>query len=209
MKIIGLTGVAKAGKDTFYRGLVSAYPNMHFARLSVGDIIRAKLCDFIFNETGITVWSCTPQEKELIRPILAWYGDVKRKQSQGRFFLDRIEEMCEMDSVKKCDYAVITDVRFKEFLFDEPDWIHSKSGTLIHIKRIIDNPNSFSPTDGYSFAPPANDLERDNDPKVLEHSDIKVIWPTFLPSENFDERVVQYVKNLEPLSLKPTQTIHS
>lgn len=197
MKILGLTGVAKAGKDTFYKGLIQAYPDIRFTRLSVADIIRRQLDTFIFKETGINVLNCTPEEKEIVRPLLAWYGDVKRKQTQGRFFIDQIEAMLNLDNIKNADYLVITDIRFKEFTFDEPDWIHSKMGKVIHLTRILkDN----------TAAQPANELERINDPKMNDIADIRLGWPTLLPADNFDELVARQVKTLVPLWMIATQT---
>jgi hypothetical protein len=199
MQFIGLAGVAKAGKDTFYQGLVRAYPQYKFARVSVGDIIRNDLNDFILKHTGISVWNASPQEKEQIRPLLAWYGDIKRKQTKGMYFLDQIFALVSSQH-KDVDYAVLTDIRFKEFPFDEPDWIHNLNGKVIHIQRQL--------PDG-TYAQPANDLERVNDPKVRDAADMTISWPTLLPTDDLIQSVAEIVKKLEPLSPKLTQTFRN
>jgi hypothetical protein len=198
MQIIGLAGVAKAGKDTFYQGLVKAYPQYKFARVSIGDLIRQDLKDFILTHTGINVWRATPEEKEQIRPLLAWYGDIKRKQTRGMYFLNQVFAL--LPQFKDVDYVVITDVRFKEFEFDEPDWIQELNGKVIHIQRKL--------PDG-TYAQPANNLEKENDPKVRDAADMTVSWPTLLPTEDLIQSVSEIVKKLAPLSPKQIQTFRN
>jgi len=190
MKIIGISGVSRAGKDTLYQGLLDAYPEYTFTRLSIADFIRIELADFIINHTGISVWNSTPEEKEIYRPLMVWYGNIKRQQTQGKYFLDRLQEQLHTRSVYvNSDYCVITDIRFKEFVFDEPDWVKSKGGTMIHLRRLDDTCTSI---------PPNNELESKNDPILYQLSDISITWPT-IPTQ---EGIVEYIRTLELLPLK-------
>ncbi len=190
MNIIGIAGVSRAGKDTLYQGLIDAYPDYSFTRLSIADFIRIELADFIINHTGISVWNSTPEEKEIYRPLMVWYGHTKRQQTQGKYFLDRLQEQLHTRSVYvNSDYCVITDIRFKEFSFDEPDWIKSKNGKLIHLRRLDSNCNTILPN---------NELERKNDPALQQLADISITWPTI----HTQEGIVEYIKTLELLPLK-------
>jgi len=187
MKFIGLSGVAKAGKDTFFQGLVAGYPEYTFTRLSVADIIREDISEFLYKQTGIDIFTCTPQEKEQVRPLLAWYGDFMRKRTKGMYFLQQLDSILD---IHKTDYAVLTDLRFKEFEFDEPDWIRSKDGIVIHITRVL--------PDG-TYAQPANELERVNDPKVHAIADHRVSWNTILPDVEFIKKIASITRTLVQL----------
>lgn len=196
-KYLSLAGVAKAGKDTFFRGLVNAYPEYKFQRESIADIIRHDLVKFIHQHTGIDVFRCTPEEKEQVRPLLAWYGDIKRKRAGALYFLEQIEKRVLAEQEKYAsvngkgpDFIVITDSRFKEFQYDEPEWIHDRGGKIIHIERVL--------PDG-RIAQPANELERINDPRIKAKSDLQVKWNTLIPTITLDEEIAQEIKNLDVL----------
>lgn len=205
MNLIGISGVAKAGKDTFYQGLKDAYPDTKFFRFSVGDEIRHDLYHFIWDNFRKDVNALTPEEKEQFRPLLAWYGDIRRKQSNGQYFIRKFEDT--INQYNDMDYTiVITDIRFKEFEFDEPDFIKKYGGTLFHLTRIL--------PDG-TEAQPANDLERLNDPKVKAIADRRIIWPTIenvmqeVSSPRFNQQIARLVKTLVPQQQTSTQTDHN
>ena len=68
---------------------------------------------------------------------------------------------------------IITDIRFNEYDKDESYWIKNEiNGVLVHISR-------FNNINGKRvFIPPANEAERENDPKVKAESDFILNWPT-------------------------------
>jgi len=169
-------------------------------RLSIGDIIRAETSDFIYKATGINVWKCTPTEKEYIRPLLAWYGDVKRKQTNGMHFIDQLDDITKQSMDRNIDYVVVTDIRFDEFEFDETDWIKYNNGILVHLQRKL--------PDGSILQPP-NELERVNDPKLRDRADYKITWNTFLDSGHFKDDVDNTIKLSGLLLQKQTQTHHN
>jgi hypothetical protein len=189
-KIIGLTGVAKCGKDTFFNAFESLHPDKKIVRLSIADIIRTELEKFVYDNTGIIIWDCSPKEKESIRPLMAWYGDFKRKQTEGQYFLDKLDQEI-YTWYRNTDVIVITDIRFKEFEFDEPDWIKKYNGTLVHIQRM--EPNGI-------FIKPANELEKKNDPILKQIANVKITWNTFLHVNwNIIPQAQEFVKKLELL----------
>lgn len=200
MKLIGLAGVAKAGKDTFFQALRRAYPQYKFARLSLGDQIRHDLADFCIDTTGINIFNPTSEEKEFIRPLMAWYGDAKRKLTKGRYFIDKVQVKIDSGYYSHADYGVVTDIRFKEFEWDEPEWIKKEGGILIHIQRQL--------PDG-SYTQPANDLERLNDPKLRNCADMTMSWPTLINTDNILDPLANVIRRLDPLSSDSSQKHHT
>lgn len=76
MKIIGITGARRAGKDTFYKILRKIDPS--FERFSFADELKRDLFVLIHEQFGINVFDCEGEEKEFIRPLLITYGCMWR-----------------------------------------------------------------------------------------------------------------------------------
>jgi hypothetical protein len=190
-KLIGISGVSRVGKDSFFQGLKAAYPNVNFGRLSVGDIIRKDVADFVFEATGIDVFDCTDEEKEITRPVLVWYGNVKRKQTQGRYFIDLLEEKRKEYAVlTDVDVLAVTDVRFCEYQYDEVHWI-KENGFLIHLTRVL--------PDG-RMLPPNNILESTNNELLKNAATYALHLPTFTGDVKVvKEELVKYIRSLELL----------
>lgn len=170
-KVVGLGGVARAGKDTFAAILEK---NILQAGKSVLKIALAaplkQHCDgFLKNNLGISAYTSDPQEKLLIRPMLVWYGDVQRKRTNGRYWIDLAKKTIDETNF---DYYIVTDVRYNAYEKDELYFLKNEvNGTLCHIsKYTVDGGKT-------TFVPPANDHEAINDPKIKNGSDYKVEWP--------------------------------
>ena len=79
--VIGLGGVARAGKDTFAAILEM---KLQQAGKTVKKIALAaplkQHCDkFLKDNLGISAFTQVSDEKIIIRPFLVWYGDAQRK----------------------------------------------------------------------------------------------------------------------------------
>ena len=168
--MIGLTGVARSGKDTFY-SILKKYleeKNIKSERLAFADDLKHELNDFTKEKFKIDLFKCNSTEKELVRPLMVAYGKCRRAQTEGKYWtslLDpKIKKLTEKDIL-----PIITDVRYIEYKEDEYSWLKNHNGLLIHISRKLD--------DG-SIIPPANVEEKANDNKLKAVADIAISWET-------------------------------
>jgi hypothetical protein len=170
MKILGLTGVARSGKDTFCSLLIEECKKRDIVakRFALADVLKEQISPFLKDCLNIDIFNCSPEEKELVRPLLVEFGRAKRIQSKGTYWTSLVEE--EIFKQFYCiDVAIVTDVRHAEYDFDEVDWLKSHGGSLIHLTRISEA--------GCPIAAPNADEAR-NDPKLFELADLKVEWET-------------------------------
>lgn len=178
--IIGLSGNARSGKDLLCE-LLSKQTKV--TRLALADELKSNMRDFLISSFGVDPTDCSPQDKEVIRPLLVAYGGVRRKQSKGKYWTSRLTEKATRFS--KDSLVVITDIRYDEYEEDELFWLKKiLGGQLVFIKR------KFS--DG-TYNPPANSDERTNNKKLFKKADYINEWPDSLGSQyNLDG----YAKNL-------------
>lgn len=195
IKVIGVSGVARAGKDTFVSILINRLKERgkSSAKIALADPLKEYCDSFCRANLGVTAFTQIPAEKLLIRPMLVWFGDAKRKQTNGRFWVDLASKSIDkLDG--NVDYAIISDVRYDHYERDEVDWLKlEQKGVLIHVSRYT------SVGDVKEYVPPANDHELLNDPKVKNKSDYRVEWPT-IPNVDLDNldthpSMIKYVDN--------------
>jgi hypothetical protein len=186
-QVIGLCGVAGAGKDTMYSLLNFNNPNIK--RFALADALKTELFSFIKELYNIDIFNCSREEKNIIRPILVEHGKIRRKQSNGTHWTSLITSHIN-DYIRESskNIAVITDVRYAEYEKDEIFWVKNiLGGKLIHISMI----------DNGKFVPPANIDEEKNDPIIKENTDLFIEWekePNFsLKSSGLNK----YVKTVE------------
>ena len=169
-KFIGLSGHATVGKDLFFSLLNSEYPSIRF---SLGDIIKTEMREKLIEETGVDIFMCTKEDKEKVRPLLVEYGTAKRKETEGKYFTDKLGHLIE-NSFTLARIPVITDIRYCEYPEDEVHWLKDEiSGLLIYIKKykIINGERE------YTSAP--NEDEAKNNPILEENADYIVDWEEF------------------------------
>ena len=66
----------------------------------------------------------------MFREFLVWYGDLKRKQTNGRHW---IETMNNILTEYKGDVALVSDVRYATYPNDELGWVlYEHEGLLVH-----------------------------------------------------------------------------
>jgi len=180
-KYIGISGVARVGKDLYSdiaeRLLLDKY-NLSSASFALAYYIKKDCEEFVSDKLSINVWSELTEDKDIFRPLLVWYGGIKRKQSKGRYWIDKVDE-----DIKKTDVDVIliTDIRFAVYDYDETYWLkHQLDGKLVHIAKYSTlgiNTNRFDlPQTVKKFVDPANDQEMINDPTLKKWSDHRIEW---------------------------------
>jgi len=190
--VIGVSGVAQSGKDTFFY-LFSRFlrenHNLVSKRYALADYLKLECKDFLYDNFGLDVWSNDPAIKKMFRPLLIWFGDIKREQTKGKYFTDitYAEMMC--DTV---DVAFVTDIRYGELEDDEIDWVQCQlNGKLVHIQRIDTNNNVILP---------ANANEQRNDPILRSRCDYSLQWTSEITNssnEFLDEMYVRWYPELQ------------
>jgi len=149
--IIGLTGYAQSGKDTFASILVEKYG---YSRIAFADKIR----DFLYGINPMVACSPTGYLQDLVN-LVGW--DKAKQEPQVRRLLqdlgisarDLISEdiwvNAALSSVSKDQRVVVTDVRFE----NEAAMIKSMGGQLWRVKRSgvgpVNDHVSESEMDGY------------------------------------------------------------
>ena len=166
---IGVSGVARAGKDSFTNALLQIINNQGFQakRFALAEPLKNDCKQFIHDKLGLDVWTDNTEEKSIFRELLVGSGKVKRQQTQGKYWTSLLEE--HVGQVKP-EVCIISDIRYQQYDEDEVHWLkNKKNGILIHVER--------TDMEG-KIVPPANMDETINDSIVKEHADIKICWPT-------------------------------
>lgn len=166
-QILAFTGIAGAGKDLAYQ-LLSQYINCK--RVALADELKREMRPFILDRFSIDLLNCSRAEKDLVRPLLVEYARIKRQQTNGRYFIDKITDY--VKSVSFNSTVVITDLRHCVYERDELYWLKNElKGSLIHIKKhkLINNVKVYTES-------PISD-ERLNDPILEKSADHCIDWP--------------------------------
>lgn len=184
MKIIGVSGFARSGKDLFTKIAqnILSDQGIKSEKYALAFELKSDLKNLIKEKVGIDVFTENTSEKNIIRPLLVAYGDVMRKTSEGKYWTQKIEKRI---SNSKADVVFITDIRYDFYPEDECTWLQIKmSGKLIHITKFKHGPvpqgNRFSKNKIvkiYDAAP--NDHELINNPKVKSKADYAFEWEDY------------------------------
>ena len=91
--MIGLTGVARSGKDTFFSILKKYFKekNINTQRVALADELKKELEDFVDKKFKINLNKCEGSEKELIRPLMVAYGKCRRVQTEGKYWTSMVD----------------------------------------------------------------------------------------------------------------------
>ena len=181
MIVVGIGGVARCGKNLLCELLrnsltVKGFSSKQFALASE---LKEDCKDFLQSKCDMDVWTDLTEDKNRFREFLVWYGDFKRKQTNGRYWIDRLDRRV---STYKGDVAFVTDVRYDHYEEDEVHWIkEEKQGLLIHLKRFDRDDEGYM-----NFTKPANDHESLNDISLYTKAHINITWETSKdPYSNF------------------------
>ena len=159
--MIGITGIARSGKDTLGLSLLKIINKSSKKKAkiySIADILKKDLNYLIKKNFGFSSFTEDTNQKNLIRPILVEYGEAMKREHGDDVWIDKLIKSVNFEKY----IPIITDVRFDheaKKLIDEHD------AFIIHISRV--------------GAEVPNDLEKQNDPKVKELSHLQYMWPTF------------------------------
>lgn len=189
MKIIGISGFARSGKDLFttIAQNILQQRGIKTERYALAYELKSDLKELIWEKTHIDVFTEKTEEKVIIRPLLVAYGEVMRKFSEGTYWTDLVEKRIEKSTA---DIVFVTDIRHDVFQKDECWWLQNKmNGALIHITKYTVQPtppntrvSTQKLTKVYDSAP--NDQELLNDPKVKARADYKLEWEDYSKTLN-------------------------
>lgn len=179
--IIGISGVAGAGKDLLY-SIVSK--NANCARFSLADALKEECKDFCLENFGVDPTNCSREAKNKIRPFLVGYGLTKRNVTDGRYWIDKLtpkiknfifEQAINANGDAEELFIFVTDIRYSKYDKDEVYWLKKEmKGKLVHLSRFDAGPNSLSKT----FIEAANEEEQNQNPLLIEQSDLNIEWQT-------------------------------
>jgi hypothetical protein len=169
---LGISGCARSGKNTF-ADIASKILNDKYGKtssiFSLAFYLKRDCKNFVRDKLNFDVFTEITSEKNVIRPLFIWYGDVKRKQTNGRYWIDLLHA-----DIKKSisDVNIITDIRYNVYERDELFWLkHELNGKLVHVSKY-----SLDLDMKKIYVEPKNDHEIFNNPLIKRESDYCIEW---------------------------------
>ncbi len=190
MKLIGVSGLARSGKDLFTtvaQNILKEH-GIKTERLALAYELKSDLKDILYNKVGIDVFTENTEEKSIIRPLLVTYGDMMRTSSHGKYWTQKLEHRIEKSNA---DVIFITDIRYDFYPNDdECDWLQIKQrGKLTHITRF--KYDIFSKSKHKIYDTPPNEQESINNPKVKNRADYSFEWEDYSNTYSSKEQILQ------------------
>ena len=181
MFLVGVSGVARSGKNLFCDMVIEELSKQGYIgkQFALADALKKDCQEFLETKCDLDVYSDDTQQKSLFREYLVWYGDLRRKQTNGRHW---IETMDKTINQSKCDVALVSDVRYAHYKNDELGWVlFDHEGLLVHLRRYERTSTAVMDERGnlkMEYIQPPNEHERINDPKLREGAHFRLNWPT-------------------------------
>lgn len=183
--VIGLTGVAGSGKDTFFDILKNDFIHS-FERFALADSLKNTLREDLKQRFGIDILTCSREDKNKIRDHVVYFAKQKRIETNGKFWTDILEKQI---SNSTATHICITDIRHNFYDEDEVFWLKNRlGGKLINIELY----DQFSG----ETQPFPNDEEKFNYPLCKSAADYHVIWPKLKDKEGLKFFVDNAIKSL-------------
>lgn len=176
MTTIAINGYAQVGKDTFFTLLKEMLPHKTVTRIAFADALKEEVND-VATAFGYDVFNLSKEQKAQIRALLVWWG-CERRRKDPDYWVNLVKER--LESSPPSDVRVITDNRF----LNETLWVKSLPNPIIlSIKRYNMVPN-IGKSPNLVWFDPANDEEKENQPKISQYSDFSIEWPSVEKSIN-------------------------
>jgi hypothetical protein len=181
--IIGITGLAGSGKDTFY-SLLSK--NIPFVRFSLADELKIMIRQQLFDKYGYDILSCSREQKNLMRDDLVSFAKQKRLATSGKYWTGLLEPKI-LSSESK--FICVTDIRYNYYLEDEVFWIKNKlGGLLIDVSK-------YNPRTNEDLLP-INEEESVQYPLTKMAADYFIKWPEVSDINMLDIFIKQAISDL-------------
>ena len=181
MFVVGVSGVARSGKNLFCDLIIEELAKQGYSakQFALANALKRDCSNFLETYCDLDVHTDNTHNKSLFREFLVWYGDLKRKQSNGRHWIEKMDEQI---SKYTGDVALVSDVRYAHYPNDELGWVvYEHEGLLVHLRRyersstaVIDETGNVQ----VNYVQPPNEHERISDPKLREGAHFQLNWPT-------------------------------
>ena len=191
--VIGISGYARSGKDTLANILRSSFleNKINTKIFSFAFALKNDIDDFCLSKIGVSAFTEDTSLKSKIRPMLISYGQVQRTASNGTYWFNKLKPEIDQFLQNGGDVAIISDLRFKEYEFDETDFIKSyENNAIVTISRIMENG---------ILNTAAHESELENLPRISKIADFELTWTT---NNNKNELNLQSQKCLDFLYSK-------
>jgi len=179
MKLIGVAGYARAGKDTFCtiaKDILEAN-GYRVKQYSFAKALKDEVAPFLRETCGADVWTSDTETKTDFRDFLVWYGTTWWRKRDPQRWIRGVDVAIKNDQncVEFPHVALVSDVRYP----NEGEWVHSWQGYLVHvaaykIEEVCNGHGRYDFEKVFFNAP--NEQERINDPIVKGMADYKVQW---------------------------------
>jgi hypothetical protein len=188
MKVIGVAGFARCGKDTFVKIAMDILKKNSYTpmRLAFADMLKEEVEAMLKqNKFQATVKTEDSASKTLIRPLLVWWGCQRRYETDGGlYWVNEVDNQIQ-DIINDAQSGGMTTERMVAFVSDvrfpnEAKWVHEKwGGSVIHLKKwqwkeVRDGCGGEETVKVYDSAP--NEEEAKQDPLVEAMADVKTEW---------------------------------
>jgi len=178
-KIIGISGLARSGKNLFCDIAIQELNKRGYSakQYALAYFLKKDCEQFVKEKLNLNVFSENTEEKNIFRELLVWYGSIKRKQTEGRYWTSLLYKEIEKEP---SDIVFISDIRYVQYLKDEVHWIQKElGGKLVHLSKYTVNDDYM-----HIYVEPPNEHERINDPLIKGLADYTVEWQDISSTSN-------------------------
>jgi hypothetical protein len=174
--MIGISGYARSGKDTFGECLVKKLKEYGIKAKTYALATQLKIdIDFLTkNDFGISAFTKDDVEKIIIRPLLVGYGESWRKANPDHW-IEIVDS-----NFEKGTLSIITDIRYE----NEAKYILKNQGFLLNLNRKLPDGN---------YIKAANKEEELNAPLVQKLSSFNLTWATINDEKEIEDVVESFI----------------
>jgi hypothetical protein len=174
--MIGISGYARSGKDTFGECLVKKLKEYGIKAKTYALATQLKIdIDFLTkNDFGISAFTKDDAEKIIIRPLLVGYGESWRKANPDHW-IEIVDS-----NFEKGTLSIITDIRYE----NEAKYILKNQGFLLNLNRQLPDGN---------YIKAANKEEELNAPLVQKLSSFNLTWATINDEKEIEDVVESFI----------------
>lgn len=170
--IIGVSGLARSGKDLFCNILKKQLKDQYgiqAVQMALANELKQDCEQFLKEKCGMDVWTQDTAIKTRFRDFLVWYGYVKRTETEGRYWTEKLTKQIQSSTA---DVIMVSDIRYAKYERDEVYWLQEEmDGVLVHIQKYTADSVGMR-----QYNQPPNEQEKINDPIVRGLANFQIDW---------------------------------